>query len=94
MKTSHTFKLVFFKVRPLEQQHQYHLGNLLEIHIFYPSPSKSATMGGWAVICALTSSPGGFNSRESLRITVLTNPISCLAFITMTQVALLGSLLP
>ena len=79
MKTNHTFKLVFFKVGPLEQQCQYHLGNLLELHIFYPSPSKPATTGGWAVICALTSSPGGFNPRESL---------------TMTQVALLGSTWP
>ena len=54
MKTNHTFKLVFFKVGPLEQQRQYHLGNLLELHIFHPSPSKPATTGGWAVICALT----------------------------------------
>ena len=54
MKTNHTFKLVFFKVGPLEQQRQYHLGNLLELHIFHPSPSKPATTGGRAVICALT----------------------------------------
>ena len=46
MKTSHTFKLVFFKVGPLEQQHQSHLGTLSELPIFHPSPSNQQLGGG------------------------------------------------
>ena len=47
-------KAAVLKLQSRDQQRQYHLGNLLELHIFHPSPSKPATTGGWAVICALT----------------------------------------
>ena len=65
MKTSHTFKLVFFKVGPLEQQHQSHLGTLSELPILHPSPSNQQLGGVGCSLCFNKCSSWSQSKRKS-----------------------------